>query len=469
MEYIATAILGIWLVSMVVEFVLLAQHFHSKYQVVFYAGTYLEMKTDLWKKAFKDAFSVVFIGNVILFFIVRAIAAKALGLFSGLLNVAATIMMVAGFGMLLIYGVLYYKEKFGENRAGIAFEKLERQDANLKNVVEKYIRSEQQRQKYQEEHDKEQAALDRILKKQEDPDDLLSEEEKALLEKYPSGKVSWPDDLEELTTAEKEILNANPQAVELYKKQDTKKEKGESYTSKSVLAWALIFIAMGMFWVHDEIDAFLTQGETEQTQTSQSSDTSDTYDYSPDMTASEYAEAYGYDPQMVYYLESKGYDDDVIRSYVDMGELELVYEQELSNDPDYAADAQATESPTPAPTAAPTPTPEPMPAQTEMPTIMPDIVTDSDSFAWGEDGVLAPIWTDHPWTVMIVTAEPVLNMRSGPGTEYDKIYQVPNGANVGWITSYDTSGEWGYIEYNDPDTGAQVYGWVAAEFVEGAF
>ena len=169
MEYIATVILGIWLISMVVEFVLLAQHFHSKYQVVLYGGTYLEMKTDLWKKAFKDAFSVVFIGNVILFFIVRAVAAKALGLFSVLLNVAGTVMMVAGFGVLAVYSFLYYKEKFGENRAGLAFEKLERQDANLKNVVEKYIRSEQQRQKYQAEHDKEQAELERILKKKKTP------------------------------------------------------------------------------------------------------------------------------------------------------------------------------------------------------------------------------------------------------------------------------------------------------------
>ena len=469
MEYIATAILGIWLISMVVEFVLLAQHFHSKYQVVLYGGTYLEMKTDLWKKAFKDAFSVVFIGNVILFFIVRAVAAKALGLFSVLLNVAGTVMMVAGFGVLAVYSFLYYKEKFGENRAGLAFEKLERQDANLKNVVEKYIRSEQQRQKYQAEHDKEQAELERILKKQEDPDDLLTEEEKALLGKCPEGKVAWPDDLEELTSAEKEILEANPQAVELFKKQGEKKEKGEGYMPKFALAWVLIFLAMGMFWVHGKIDTFLSQSETEQTQTTQPSDTSNTYEYSPDMTASEYAEAYGYDPQMVNYLEIKGYDDDTIRGYVDNGMLEQVYEQELSNDPDYAAETQVEESPAPAPTVAPMTTPEPTAAPTEVPMTTPDIVTDTDSFVWGEDGVLAPIWTDHPWTVMIVTAEPVLNMRSGPGTEYDKIYQGPNGANVGWITAYDTSGEWGYIEYNDPDTGAKIYGWAAAEFMEGAF
>ena len=96
------------------------------------------------------------------------------------------------------------------------------------------------------------------------------------------------------------------------------------------------------------------------------------------------------------------------------------------------------------PAAEPEPTPEPTPVPTfDGLSIQPAVIYNE-----GEQ----PSYT--------VTPDNNLNMRAGPGTDYDKIGQVP--ASTG-VTALGTNedGSWVVVNYNG------TYGWLKTEFLNG--
>ena len=109
---------------------------------------------------------------------------------------------------------------------------------------------------------------------------------------------------------------------------------------------------------------------------------------------------------------------------------------------------RAAETPTPTPTEAPTPTPEPTPEPTPVPEYEGLSVQPTTYYNEGEQ----PTYT--------VTDGNNLNMRGGPGTDYDKIGQVP--ASTG-VTALGTNedGSWVVVNYNG------TYGWLKTEFLNG--
>lgn len=98
--------------------------------------------------------------------------------------------------------------------------------------------------------------------------------------------------------------------------------------------------------------------------------------------------------------------------------------------------------PTPVATARPTaaPTQTPVQVQTPRPT-QTSAVTEVEAMYIVRD-----------------PADTYANMRSGPGTQYDVVFTIPNGANVGTVDG-KTSNGWYYVAYCD------AVGWVTGAFV----
>lgn len=68
-----------------------------------------------------------------------------------------------------------------------------------------------------------------------------------------------------------------------------------------------------------------------------------------------------------------------------------------------------------------------------------------------------------------VTAEPWLNLRAGPGNDYNRIGSVPYGMVVSDIGWSDSIPGWNAIECEnayEQDIGYIDYGWISAEFIE---
>ena len=108
----------------------------------------------------------------------------------------------------------------------------------------------------------------------------------------------------------------------------------------------------------------------------------------------------------------------------------------------------ATAEPTPSPTAEPTPTPEPTPEPTPVPEYEGLSVQPTTYYNEGEQ----PTYT--------VTDGNNLNMRGGPGTDYDKIGQVPASTSVTALGTNE-DGSWVVVNYNG------TYGWLKTEFLNG--
>lgn len=118
----------------------------------------------------------------------------------------------------------------------------------------------------------------------------------------------------------------------------------------------------------------------------------------------------------------------------------------------FTAESTPAEEAPAEPEATPEPTPEPTPVPTPEPTPVPEYeglsVQPTTYYNEGEQ----PTYT--------VTDGNNLNMRSGPGTDYDKIGQVP--ASTG-VTALGTNedGSWVVVNYNG------TYGWLKTEFLNG--
>ena len=65
----------------------------------------------------------------------------------------------------------------------------------------------------------------------------------------------------------------------------------------------------------------------------------------------------------------------------------------------------------------------------------------------------------------VTTASPSLNVRTGPGTNYDRLVQLPEGTIITGIGVADGIGGWIVAEYSD-ESGNKSYGWVSAEYIE---
>ncbi len=95
------------------------------------------------------------------------------------------------------------------------------------------------------------------------------------------------------------------------------------------------------------------------------------------------------------------------------------------------------------PEATPEPTPEPTPCPSTRP-----------------ERAARPFYNEGEQPTYTVTDGNNLNMRGGPGTDYDKIGQVP--ASTG-VTALGTNedGSWVVVNYNG------TYGWLKTEFLNG--
>jgi hypothetical protein len=115
---------------------------------------------------------------------------------------------------------------------------------------------------------------------------------------------------------------------------------------------------------------------------------------------------------------------------------------------------EPTPSPTPeaTPTPAPTSTPEPTPSPSPSPAVIEkwlDLTKYKDLKVIPED-----IYDDYEYYTVI--ANDSLNMRSGPGTDYDKIGSIPGNTKVGAVA--DSLG-W-YLVYYDKN-----FGWVKGDYI----
>ena len=98
--------------------------------------------------------------------------------------------------------------------------------------------------------------------------------------------------------------------------------------------------------------------------------------------------------------------------------------------------------------AEPEATPEPTPEPTPVPEYEGLSVQPTTYYNEGEQ----PTYT--------VTDGNNLNMRSGPGTDYDKIGQVPASTSVTALGANE-DGSWVVVNYNG------TYGWLKTEFLNG--
>ncbi len=114
-------------------------------------------------------------------------------------------------------------------------------------------------------------------------------------------------------------------------------------------------------------------------------------------------------------------------------------------------------SPSPTPDVSPSPTPSPTPEPTPSPT--PEAKKNwLDLTKYSELKVLPDeIYDDYVYYT--VTAQDSLNMRSGPGTDYEKLGGIPGGAKVGAVAD---SGGW-YLVYYD-----NKFGWVKGDYISSS-
>ena len=110
---------------------------------------------------------------------------------------------------------------------------------------------------------------------------------------------------------------------------------------------------------------------------------------------------------------------------------------------DGTAEAPAEEAP-----AEPEVTPEPTPEATPVPEYEGLSVQPTTYYNEGEQ----PTYT--------VTPDNNLNMRAGPGTDYDKVSQVPASTSVTALGTNE-DGSWVVVNYNG------TYGWLKTEFLNG--
>jgi len=110
------------------------------------------------------------------------------------------------------------------------------------------------------------------------------------------------------------------------------------------------------------------------------------------------------------------------------------------------------------PTPTPTPTSEP---PTETPVTEPPTATPEPPTATPEPPTATPEPpTPTPIPEGVVNAEPYLNMRSGPSTEFDVLGTIPTGSRV-TILEANENNTW--LKVNSAENGE---GWVAAEFID---
>lgn len=64
-----------------------------------------------------------------------------------------------------------------------------------------------------------------------------------------------------------------------------------------------------------------------------------------------------------------------------------------------------------------------------------------------------------------VTAEPSLNLRSGPDTSYDKLGTIPTGRKITKIGETAATSGWIVVEYRN-ENNEVLYGWVSAEYIK---
>lgn len=413
----------LWVISMVIEFGFAFSYFRKRHEgeTVFYTGSYMEMKQSLLTKDFRDSLTIVGVPNIALILVLRAIAPTLLRILSFILGILKWGLILGGVILLLyaIYTFFTSRENLKkiEQAWKPEYPQLFAMDMALIHVEQDNkagVPDAAERKKQQD-------ALNAALAKKE-KGEQLDETEQKLLEAYPDGKIPEPKSM--VTPEEQKMLEDNPEALEEAKKY--RKEKEAANISTPLIIVAVVMLALSWLvssWqkgVETTINPDATQEVTEQSEIE---------------------------------TDSASFDNTGVEA-------------------------------TPRPTATPVPTQKPTPKPTQMPTETPPVETYDvaptevpptetqwtdygaetvyGTFYW-VDNVLTPEAigeTRAPWCV---DAEPALNVRSGPGTEYDKIGSIPHGTWIGQVTDLDEESDWMYVEYTDEEDGTLHYGWVTKE------
>lgn len=413
----------LWVISMVIEFGFAFSYFRKRHEgeTVFYTGSYMEMKQSLLTKDFRDSITIVGVPNIILILVLRAIAPALLRILSFILGLLKWGLILGGVILLLyaIYTFFTSRENLKkiEQAWKPEYPQLFAMDMALVHVEEDNkagVPDAAERKKQQD-------ALNAALAKKE-KGEQLDETEKKMLETYPDGKI--PEPKSSLTAEEQKMLEDNPKALEEAKKY--RKEKEAANLSTPMIVVAVVMLAL----------SWLVSNWQKGVETT----------INPD-AAQEVTEPAGTEPDNT-----------------DIGNATI----------EYTPQPTSTPTPTPKPTQKPTPEPTEPPAEEiydESPTEVPPVETQwtdygaetiYGTFYWVGD-VLTPESigeTRAPWCV---DAEPALNVRGGPGTEYDKIGSIPYGTWIGQVTDLDEESDWMYVEYTDEDDGTLHYGWVTKE------
>lgn len=73
MEILFNILMGLWLLSIIIELAVFYSMFHKRHEgeTVYYTGSYLNMKTDIAKKDFLDAMAITVPINIVVFFVIR--------------------------------------------------------------------------------------------------------------------------------------------------------------------------------------------------------------------------------------------------------------------------------------------------------------------------------------------------------------------------------------------------------------
>lgn len=143
--------------------------------------------------------------------------------------------------------------------------------------------------------------------------------------------------------------------------------------------------------------------------------------------------------------------------------------QETASPTPTAASAEGTApsqtaEPTPSPAATPTPAPAtatPAPAALEMPAAVQE-PEPADNAAYPDLDVQPNmVWPEEKQAPFrVATNADNLNMRKGPGTDYDLVGKAPHDGVVTRIGKLDSNSEWVLILSDG------TYGWVSAEYLE---
>ena len=126
----------------------------------------------------------------------------------------------------------------------------------------------------------------------------------------------------------------------------------------------------------------------------------------------------------------------------------------------------AEPTPTPLPTFTPKPSPTPivlLPTETPVPTetVAPQILTTPTEVETPATESLSPTPAPTPaFTGPYVAVDVTLNVRSGPGTEFDKVGSIPPGSAVE-ITGRNADSSWWQIRY---PTAAGGLAWVSSDY-----